>query len=62
MQMNCPQLVSGSDDGNVKIWDLGSFLEGFGDGSATSEEQKEIVREGSRIMPMPQRSRHLIPP
>ena len=42
--MNIPQLVSGSDDGAVKIWDLGSFLDEFGDGSATSEEQKEIVR------------------
>ena len=42
--VNIPQLVSGSDDGAVKIWDLGSFLDEFGDGSATSEEQKEIVR------------------
>ena len=38
------QLASGSDDGAIKIWDLGSFLDEFGDGSATSEEQKEIVR------------------
>ena len=42
--MNIPQLASGSDDGAIKIWDLGSFLDEFGDGSATSEEQKEIVR------------------
>ena len=44
--MNIPQLASGSDDGAVKIWDLGSFLDEFGDGSATSEEQKEIIRSG----------------
>ena len=42
--VNIPQLASGSDDGAIKIWDLGSFLDEFGDGSATSEEQKEIVR------------------
>ena len=42
--VNIPQLASGSDDGAVKIWDLGSFLDEFGDGSATSEEQKEIIR------------------
>ena len=45
--LNIPQLASGSDDGAIKIWDLGSFLDEFGDGSATSEEQKEIVRSVS---------------
>ena len=47
--VNILQLASGSDDGAIKIWDLGSFLDEFGDGSATSEEQKEIVRSVVRF-------------
>ena len=57
--VNILQLASGSDDGAIKIWDLGSFLDEFGDGSATSEEQKEIVRSVVRVLS--QRSKFPVP-